>query len=215
MFSTKASNTPSALSCRWSASCPYDSEDSDCGTRLSRAYFDSPPLMKRKRLPMPADVPGKPGMLFVNRYLPDASPEEKEDAYQNVKDLIAVLVRINARLRTQPSEECTRFTLTPSTPEAHHRRKRRWIESQLLYFSGTLRQGALARNRHRIPLMMLRISSGGRPRPCCRPPAPPATKPSMPTIPLPSDRRDSKLPPRLRSLESIRDSRVNEFVHAD
>ena len=37
--------------------------------------------------------------------------------------------------------------------------------SSLQYFSGTSRHGAPARSRHRMPLMTLRLSSGGRPRP--------------------------------------------------
>lgn len=51
------------------------------------------------------------------------------------------------------------------TPDALHRRKRRKIEFQLPYFSGMSRHGAPVRSRHRMPLMTLRLSSGGRPRP--------------------------------------------------
>jgi hypothetical protein len=35
----------------------------------------------------------------------------------------------------------------------------------LPYFSGTSRHGAPVRSRHKVPLMMLRLSPGGRPRP--------------------------------------------------
>src|ERR1019366_8217743 len=48
----------------------------------------------------------------------------------------------------------------------------------------------------------------------CQAPAQPATKPSKYATRPPSDRRGSRLPPQICSLESKRDSRVNDFVHA-
>ena len=55
-------------------------------------------------------------MLFVAPYMPGASVEEREAAYANVRQLIAVLVRINERLRhdgekvdSPESDSCARF----------------------------------------------------------------------------------------------------------
>jgi len=47
----------------------------------------------------------RPGLIFVDRYMPGASTEERETAYQNVRQLVAVLVRINNRLRRE-AQEC-------------------------------------------------------------------------------------------------------------
>lgn len=49
-----------------------------------------------------------PGMLFVDRYMPGASTEEREEAYGNVRQLIAVLVRINERMVREQSERDSR-----------------------------------------------------------------------------------------------------------
>ncbi len=43
----------------------------------------------------------RPGDIFIDRYMPGASQEEREAAYQNVERLIAVLVRINDRLERE------------------------------------------------------------------------------------------------------------------
>lgn len=45
----------------------------------------------------PQDNP-RPGFFIIEKYMPDATAEAKEEAYQNLRDLVAVLVRINARL---------------------------------------------------------------------------------------------------------------------
>jgi hypothetical protein len=42
-------------------------------------------------------------------------------------------------------------------PEALHRRRRRKIEFQLPYLSGTSRQGAPVRSRHKMTLITLRL----------------------------------------------------------
>lgn len=39
-----------------------------------------------------------PGMFFVDRYMPGASVEEREAAHENVRRLVAVLLRINDRI---------------------------------------------------------------------------------------------------------------------
>jgi hypothetical protein len=40
----------------------------------------------------------RPEDIFIGRYMPGASEEEREDARQNVQRLIAILVRINDRV---------------------------------------------------------------------------------------------------------------------
>lgn len=53
---------------------------------------------------MPKANDPRPGDLFIDRYMPGASAEEREEAYQNVRQLITVLVRINERLRRESEE---------------------------------------------------------------------------------------------------------------
>jgi hypothetical protein len=43
--------------------------------------------------------PAHPEDIFIDRYMPGATSEQREEARQNVRNLVAVLVRINARLR--------------------------------------------------------------------------------------------------------------------
>jgi hypothetical protein len=50
---------------------------------------------------MPKQPNPRPGDLFIDRYMPGASAEEREAAYTNVRRLIAVLVRIDERLRRE------------------------------------------------------------------------------------------------------------------
>ena len=56
---------------------------------------------------------GNPGDLFIDRYMPGASEEEREQARENLRRLIAVLVRINDRVGrerdSRESELCGRF----------------------------------------------------------------------------------------------------------
>ena len=40
----------------------------------------------------------RPGQLFLDRYMPTATDEEREAAYANLKGLVAVLVEIDDRL---------------------------------------------------------------------------------------------------------------------
>src|SRR5215468_9585347 len=100
------------------------------------------------------------------------------------------------------------------TPQVLQRRKRRQTEFHFPYFSGTSRHGAPVRSRHKMPLMMLRLSAGGRPRP--RLPGLRSTGNNTRKIRHSPSVRSPRLKaaPRICSLESKRDSRVNDFVHA-
>ncbi len=40
----------------------------------------------------------RPGDLFLDRYMPTASDEEREEAYENLRGLIAILIEIDDRL---------------------------------------------------------------------------------------------------------------------
>lgn len=46
----------------------------------------------------------RPGDLFLDRYLPGASEAEREEAYENLRGLIALLVRIDERLVREERE---------------------------------------------------------------------------------------------------------------
>jgi hypothetical protein len=48
--------------------------------------------------------PEKPGCLFIDRYMPDATPEEQEEAYENLRSLVALLVQIDERLDAEEME---------------------------------------------------------------------------------------------------------------
>lgn len=39
-----------------------------------------------------------PGWGIIDRFMPDATPEAQEEAYENLKSLVALLVRIDERL---------------------------------------------------------------------------------------------------------------------
>lgn len=41
---------------------------------------------------------GRPGDAFIDRYMPGASQEERDDAYANLESLIEVLIQIDDRL---------------------------------------------------------------------------------------------------------------------
>lgn len=43
----------------------------------------------------------RPGDLFIDRYMPGASAEEREEAIANLDRFVAVLVRIDARLEQE------------------------------------------------------------------------------------------------------------------
>jgi hypothetical protein len=46
----------------------------------------------------------KPGQLFIDRYMPTATDEAREEAYANLKALVALLVRIDERLALEDQE---------------------------------------------------------------------------------------------------------------
>ena len=46
----------------------------------------------------------RPGDLFNDRYMPKASEEAREDAYANLRALVALLVRIDERLALEERE---------------------------------------------------------------------------------------------------------------
>ena len=40
----------------------------------------------------------RPGQLFLDRYMPDASEEERKAAYDNLRALITIIVEVDRRL---------------------------------------------------------------------------------------------------------------------
>ena len=47
---------------------------------------------------MSTDTDQRPADIFIDRYMPGANAREREEVRENVRDFVAVLVRINARL---------------------------------------------------------------------------------------------------------------------
>jgi len=47
----------------------------------------------------------RPGDLFIDRYMPKATEEAREEAYANLRALVALLVRIDERLALEECEE--------------------------------------------------------------------------------------------------------------
>ncbi len=50
----------------------------------------------------------KPGDLILDRYMPNASHEEREAARENLKALVLVLLRIDERLHREAVEKANR-----------------------------------------------------------------------------------------------------------
>lgn len=48
-----------------------------------------------------SDRKRKPGDIILDRYMPDATAEEREQARENLKALAAVLIQIDARLAVE------------------------------------------------------------------------------------------------------------------
>jgi hypothetical protein len=46
----------------------------------------------------------RPGELFIDRYMPKATEEAREEAYANLRALVALLVRIDERLALEARE---------------------------------------------------------------------------------------------------------------
>lgn len=57
------------------------------------------PITKRER---------RPGDLFLDRYMPHASEEEREEAYENLRGLISILVEIDDRLAREKCDADSR-----------------------------------------------------------------------------------------------------------
>jgi hypothetical protein len=49
----------------------------------------------------------RPGWGIIDRYMPDASPEKQEEAYEKLKSLVSLLVRIDDRLQAEDEEQRT------------------------------------------------------------------------------------------------------------
>ena len=47
----------------------------------------------------------RPGELFIDRYMPKATEEAREEAYANLRALVALLVRIDERLALEEREQ--------------------------------------------------------------------------------------------------------------
>jgi hypothetical protein len=47
----------------------------------------------------------RPGELFIDRYMPKATEEAREQAYVNLRALVALLVRIDERLALEEREQ--------------------------------------------------------------------------------------------------------------
>jgi hypothetical protein len=46
----------------------------------------------------------RPGELFIDRYMPKATEEAREEAYSNLRALVALLVQIDERLALEERE---------------------------------------------------------------------------------------------------------------
>ena len=47
----------------------------------------------------------RPGDLFIDRYMPKATEEAREEAYANLRALVALLVQIDERLALEEREQ--------------------------------------------------------------------------------------------------------------
>jgi hypothetical protein len=55
-------------------------------------------------MPHKSTRPDKPGWLFIDRYMPGATPEEQEAAYESLVSLAKLLTQIDERLATEEEE---------------------------------------------------------------------------------------------------------------
>jgi hypothetical protein len=53
----------------------------------------------------------RPGDLFIDRYMPKATEEAREEAYANLRALVALLVRIDERLAFEDRNSMIRSNL--------------------------------------------------------------------------------------------------------
>ena len=51
-------------------------------------------------MPDKSSRPDRPGWLFIDRYMPDATPQEQEqeEAYENLRSQVQLLLQIDGRL---------------------------------------------------------------------------------------------------------------------
>jgi len=54
---------------------------------------------------MKSETPRRPGEIFLERYMPLASEQERADAYENLRGLVAILVEIDQRLASEGREQ--------------------------------------------------------------------------------------------------------------
>ena len=47
----------------------------------------------------------RPGDIFIDRYMPKATEEAREEAYANLRALVALLVRIDERLAIEAQQK--------------------------------------------------------------------------------------------------------------
>jgi predicted metalloenzyme YecM len=47
----------------------------------------------------------RPGWSIIERYLPNASPEKKEEAYENLRRLAVLIARVHVRQSREKSEK--------------------------------------------------------------------------------------------------------------
>lgn len=53
-------------------------------------------------------TPRRPGELLLDRYLPNATPEEREEAYENLRGLVRILIEIDEGLGQQNRDSAIR-----------------------------------------------------------------------------------------------------------
>jgi hypothetical protein len=65
----------------------------------------------------------RPGDIMLDRYLPNASPEKREEARENLQRLAGLIVRVHSRLRTTNPQLAIcaddNFALDSGSPNHH------------------------------------------------------------------------------------------------
>jgi hypothetical protein len=62
-------------------------------------------------MPNKSSRPDRPGWGIIDRYMPNATPEAQEEAYENLRRLARLLIRIDERLAKEEDEKAK--TLQP------------------------------------------------------------------------------------------------------
>jgi hypothetical protein len=55
-------------------------------------------------MPNKSSRPDRPGWGIIDRYMPAATPQAQEEAYENLRSLAKLLVRIDERLADEEAE---------------------------------------------------------------------------------------------------------------